>query len=179
MEELRLDGRDLSDVSAGCSWFHDGGVSVCEVWWRRCKISDVSEFCSVLSRSVPEGTRFFGRKRQNDDGSCFYVVLIGFPFRVGCWTGIEERLRLTCSDGVLDDCVPEVEVPSDFLEEYLKNEHGVADAFVGGCVRWIVIESDGELFGTFSCFVSGGLRVLAPLVMSVGEMWNGLRARSE
>lgn len=86
------------------SWWPEGHLTVCFVHWAHTKVDTPKEFCELLSSGMPSGTDFFGcrRKRGVDSVGNDYMAMLGFPYRIGSWKGLKERLSLEGGDERID-----------------------------------------------------------------------------
>jgi len=124
-------------LSPSDSWWPAGHLTVCLVHWMQKDVSDVDEFCTILTGCLPSDTQFFGCKRKNFVNS--YMALIGFDCRLLSWAGLEDYLRLVRDSGEVDTLGLSVDVcqsGSDCLDDFIEVSCSL-------CVDM----SDGNTFG--------------------------------
>jgi len=125
-----------------------GKLSVCMVYWRDCKIESSKEFYGILRRCMPVGTEMLGCKLSQHPGCSFtrfdYCALIGFSYRVGCWTGLKKNLVLRCEG---DACLGTERIGVLFPVKYFDSLSKSVDQFVKGSIEICLGGDEIDLFG--------------------------------
>jgi hypothetical protein len=114
----------MSEDSDPChSWWPEGKLTVCFVYWAFAELKAPEEFLEVLSSMLPSGTHYFGCKRKGYGVQNDYMAVLGFPFRLKSWKGLNDRLGLKDGDGqseaekvVFISVDPAVETPDDCVK---------------------------------------------------------------
>lgn len=117
-------GKESSfDEDALNSWWPEGQLTVCFVHWAHTNVDNPQDFYEILRSALPSGTHFFGCKRDDHLGENDYLVMLGFPYRIGYWKGLKDRLSLKDGDRPIDAekvffyfVDPVVETPGDCVK---------------------------------------------------------------
>jgi len=85
------------------SWWQEGHLTVCFVHWACTNVGSPREFCELLSSELPSDAQFFACKRRVDGvvGND-YMAMLGFPYLIGSWKGLKDRLSLKGANGRVD-----------------------------------------------------------------------------
>lgn len=95
-----LSSETFDDEDPSRSWWPEGQLTVCCVLWPYSTVESHEEFFKGFSSTLPSGTQFIGCKRDDVGvGQNYYMAVLGFPYRIGSWKGLKNRLSLKGSDG--------------------------------------------------------------------------------
>lgn len=156
-EVLKKESSEDEDPSR--SWWPEGRLTVCFVHWVHTNVGRHEEFREVLRSTVPSGTHFFGCKKSVDGDENDYMAMLGFPYRIGSWKGLKDRLNLK------DGCR---QVDAERVAVYFPDDsYGTPRAFVQFYAAVCVVKSsETERFSSsFRAFE------LAPYLSSADDMW--------
>jgi len=96
--DIDLEAKDSKEYAVG--WWPEGNLTICLLKCDECDIDDRNEFYEILKSSMPHGTQIFGYVRKSEKSGNLYSAVLGFPFRIGSWQGVDDHFRLTLKDGM-------------------------------------------------------------------------------
>jgi hypothetical protein len=144
-----------------------GKLTVCVMYWRETGVDSPQAFYDILCSAVPSGTEMLGRKlNQSSD----YCVLVGFPYRLGAWTGLRPPFVKACQ---------EKGVSATVKVGFLCPVHygGIWQDDVEFFIRHVRTDSL-EIDGDRKCMFGSPLTVklddddeVLPFLKSAGDMW--------
>lgn len=160
--KLVLEKESSEDEDPSHSWWSEGRLTICFVHWVHTKFDGPREFCEVLRSVLPSGTHFHGCKRDVEGVENDYIVVLGFPCRIGSWKGLKDRLNPQDGDRPIDA----EKVRVYFVDPAVEKVDSCFKFWLAVCVLESVVSE--RFSSSLSAFG------LPPCFSSVEEMWTML-----